>query len=127
VDASAATDITGFGLLGHAGEMARGSGVSLRIRANDVPLMPQVLELIERGTVPGGTRDNAQAHELFTTFAPSVPPALRLALSDAQTSGGMLISLSPDRLGALQTHLRGAHALCAVIGEVRAGEGIAVD
>lgn len=125
--ASAATDVTGFGLLGHAGEMARGSNVALRIHANDVPLMPLVLELIERGIVPGGTRDNAQAHAQFTTFAPSVSAALRLALSDAQTSGGMLISLSPDRFKALQAHLGGARALCAVIGEVRVGEGIAVD
>lgn len=127
VHAHAATDITGFGLLGHANEMARGSGVAFHIHANDVPVMPDVLELIERGIVPGGTRDNAAAHAQFTVFAPSVSPALRLALSDAQTSGGMLISLPPDRLSALQTHLQGAHALCAVIGEVRPGEGILVD
>jgi selenide,water dikinase len=85
------------------------------------------LDLIEAGIAPGGTRDNAEAHALFTTFAPPVPAALRLALSDAQTSGGMLISLPADRLDALAAHLDGARALCAVIGEVRAGEGIVVD
>ena len=125
--AHAATDITGFGLLGHASEMARASHVSLHIRANTVPLLPRVLELIERDAVPGGTRDNARAHAEFTTFAASVPLPLRLALSDAQTSGGLLISLPPDRLGALQALLDGAYSLCAVIGEVRPGEGITVD
>lgn len=127
VRAHAATDITGFGLLGHAGEMARGSNVALHLRASEVPLMPRVLELIERDVVPGGTRDNAQAHARFTSFAPSVPHALRLALSDAQTSGGLLISMSADRLAALQTFLHGTGALCAVIGEVRTGEGIVVE
>ena len=124
--AHAATDVTGFGLLGHAGEMMRGSGVSLHIRAADVPLMPHVLELIEAGHVPGGTKENAAANAEFTTFDPSVSPALRLALSDAQTSGGMLVALEPQNLEIFQRHLLGAHALCAVIGEIRAGEGITV-
>jgi selenide,water dikinase len=127
VQAHAATDITGFGLLGHACEMARGSGVSLHIHAQSVPLLPRVLELIERDVIPGGTRDNAETHAQFTTFAASVPAPLRLALSDAQTSGGLLVSLSPDHLPALKAQLDGAHALCAVVGEVRSGEGITVD
>lgn len=127
VSAHAATDITGFGLLGHAYEMARASHVSLHIAATSVPLLPKVLELIERGIVPGGTRDNAVTQAQFTSFGAAVPPALRLALSDAQTSGGLLVSLSPDRLSAFQAELQGAHALCAVIGEVRSGEGIVVD
>ena len=126
-DANAATDITGFGLLGHANEMARGSKVALHIEAARVPVLPHVLELIERDIVPGGTRDNAAAHAAFTSFAPSVPQALRTALSDAQTSGGLLVSLPPDRLPAFQAAMKGANALCAVIGEVRSGEGILVD
>lgn len=125
--AHAATDITGFGLLGHANEMARGSNVALRIRAADVPLLPGLLDLIEQDVIPGGTRDNAAVHAGFTTFASTVPAALRLALSDAQTSGGMLISLPPDRFERLRAELHGAHALCAVIGEVQPGEGIAVE
>jgi selenide,water dikinase len=125
--AHAATDITGFGLLGHANEMARGSKASLHIESAAVPLLPHVLELIEQDVVPGGTRDNAAVHREFTSFASGVSPALRIALSDAQTSGGMLVSLSPDRLPAFQAALQGAHAVCAVIGEVRSGEGIVVD
>lgn len=126
VEAHAATDITGFGLLGHAYEMARGSGVSIHIDANAVPLMSGVLDLIERDVLPGGSRDNAAVHAQFTTYAPSVPQALRIALSDAQTSGGLLVSLPPDSLRAFQEALEGAPVLCAVIGEVRSGEGIVV-
>lgn len=124
--AHAATDITGFGLLGHASEMARGSNVALHIDAAAVPLLPHVLDLIGRDVVPGGTRDNAKVHAAFTTFGDGVPETLRIALSDAQTSGGMLVSLPPDRLEAFRDALHGAHALCAVIGEVRSGEGITV-
>jgi len=124
--ANAATDITGFGLLGHAHEMARGSGVALHLTAKDVPIMSQVLDLIDRDVVPGGTRDNAKVHAEFTTFAQSVPGNVRLALSDAQTSGGLLVSLPAHRLPLFREALADAHALCAVIGEVRSGEGITV-
>jgi selenide,water dikinase len=124
--AHAATDITGFGLLGHAHEMARGSSVALHLNAGAIPVLDGVLDLIERDVVPGGTRDNAAVHAQFTSFADSVPNALRVALSDAQTSGGLLVSLAPDRLPAFEAAMRGAHALCATIGEVRSGEGIVV-
>jgi selenium donor protein len=126
VRAHAATDITGFGLLGHANEMARGSGVALHLNSAAIPLLPHLLDLVARDAVPGGTRDNALAHAQFTTFADSVPPPLRVALSDAQTSGGMLVSLPREQLPAFAAELHGAHALCAVIGEVRLGEGIVV-
>jgi selenide,water dikinase len=126
VDAHAATDITGFGLLGHAGEMARASRVSLHIDARAVPLLPHVLELIERDVVPGGTRDNAAVHAEFVSYEDAVRYEVRMALSDAQTSGGLLVSLAPNRLAAFQREMQGARALCAVIGEVRTGEGIVV-
>lgn len=127
VHAHAATDITGFGLLGHASEMARGSGVALRIDSSAVPVLDNVLGLAERDVVPGGTRDNAAVHAQFTTFDSSVPHALRVVFSDAQTSGGLLVSLAPERLAAFRAQLEGTRALCAVIGEVRTGEGILVD
>jgi selenide, water dikinase len=124
--ADAATDITGFGLLGHGGELARASGVGLRIEAAAVPIMDRVLDLIRDDVVPGGTRNNVRTHAEFTTFSPSVDDATRVALSDAQTSGGLLISVPPERLERLCAGLRAARVLDAVIGEVTQGKGIAV-
>jgi len=124
--AHAATDITGFGLLGHGGELARASGVRLIIEARAVPIMDGVLDLIQADVVPSGTRNNVRTHATFTTFADSVDEATRVALSDAQTSGGLLISVAPDRLEALRRALRAANVLDAVIGEVTEGQGITV-
>jgi selenide, water dikinase len=124
--AHAATDITGFGLLGHGEEMARASGVGFTIDSEAVPFMPYVLDLIREGIVPGGTEHNARTHAAFTTFDPSVSAAVRIGLSDAQTSGGLLISLPPDRVEGLLAELRDANVLDAVIGTVREGSGIAV-
>ena len=124
--ANAATDITGFGVLGHGGELARASGVGLRIEARAVPLMDDVLDLIRDDVVPGGTRNNVRTHAAFTTFAASVDEATRIALSDAQTSGGLLISVPRERLELLRARLRAARVLDAVIGEVVEGEGITV-
>jgi selenide,water dikinase len=124
--AHAATDVTGFGLLGHADEMARASGVGFTIDAEAVPFMPFVLDLIREGVVPSGTEHNARTHAAFTTFDPAVPPAVRIGLSDAQTSGGLLISVAPDRLPGLLHDLRAAALLDAVVGTVREGSGILV-
>ncbi len=125
-NAHAATDVTGFGLLGHADNVARASNVQLVVNARSVPFMPAVLDLIEAGMVPGGTRHNSETHAAFTTFAPSVPEPLRIGLSDAQTSGGLLISVARDRVEQLSRDLCAHGALAAVIGEVREGAGIDV-
>jgi selenide,water dikinase len=124
--AHAATDVTGFGLLGHAGEMARASRVRLRIVASRVPIFPRVLDLIAVGIVPCGTRKNAKEHASFVEFAQSVPEAVRIALSDAQTSGGLLIAIAPERADALRDALIAQGALAAEIGEVEPGSGISV-
>lgn len=124
--AQAATDVTGFGLLGHANNLARASNVRLAFEANAVPFMSRVLELIEAGLVPGGTRHNAETQAEFTDFAPSVPDAVRIGLSDAQTSGGLLISIARERVAALVRDLQDRGTLAAVIGEVREGAGIEV-
>ncbi|HVN70284.1 MAG TPA: selenide, water dikinase SelD [Candidatus Binatia bacterium] len=124
--ARAATDITGFGLLGHAGAMARASNVRLTIDARAVPFMDRVLELIAAGVVPGGTRHNAETHAVFTEFDAAVPDAVRVGLSDAQTSGGLLIAIPPDRLDPLLRELRAGHVLAAVVGEAGEGRGIFV-
>jgi selenide,water dikinase len=124
--ADAATDITGFGLLGHAENMTRASNVRFVIDAAAVPFMSRVLELIGAGIVPGGTRHNAETHAAYTEFAPSTPSEVRIALSDAQTSGGLLISIGRENLSMLVRELNDRSAMAAVVGEVREGSGIEV-
>jgi selenide, water dikinase len=124
--ANAATDITGFGLLGHAENITRASNVRFIIEAAAVPFMSRVLELIGAGIVPGGTRHNSETHATFTEFAPSTAREVRLALSDAQTSGGLLISIAADRLPVLVRECNDRDVLAAVVGEVREGSGIDV-
>jgi len=97
----AATDVTGFGLLGHLHNMLAASGVSAEIDAASVPLFPHAVELAERGAVPGGTTRNREALAPHVTFADQVPEPVRVLLFDAQTSGGLLIAVDPDRASAL--------------------------
>jgi len=125
--AHAATDITGFGLLGHGYELARASGVQLRLGASSVPIYQLARDLIAIGIAPGGSRKNASEHEVFTTFAADVPSDLRLLLSDAQTSGGLLIAIAPHRLAKLLEGLREPDALASIVGRIEAGSGIIVE
>jgi selenide,water dikinase len=98
----AATDVTGFGLLGHLRELADGSGLGAEIDADAVPLFDGILDLVARGHAPGGTRANlANAEATGTTFDDRIHAGLRLALADAQTSGGLLIAAAEDRAPAL--------------------------
>ncbi len=120
-----ATDVTGYGLVGHGGELARASGVALAIDAHRVPLFAGVLELIEQGVVPGGSQENLADHARFTQYADGVGAALRTVLSDAQTSGGLLIAL--PRAGAERVLAELADlGTVALIGEVLAGPAGAV-
>ena len=118
--ANGATDVTGYGLVGHAGEMARASGVALVIDARRVPLFDSVLELIARDAVPGGTRDNLAEHAAFTRYDAGVDEALRVALSDAQTSGGLLVAIPRDGANAMLSDLGDVDGV-AIIGEVMDG------
>ena len=122
----AATDVTGYGLLGHGNEMAHASGVRFRISAARVPVYALAREMVAVGITPGGSRANAVEHAAFTTFEAGVPEDLRLLLSDAQTSGGLLIAVGPDELHALLSGLHEPDALAAVIGSVEAGRGIVI-
>jgi selenide,water dikinase len=96
-----ATDVTGFGLLGHLHNMLAASGVSAEIDAASVPLFPNAVELAERGAIPGGTKRNRDALSPEVKFGPEVPEPIRVLLFDAQTSGGLLIAVDPDRAGVL--------------------------
>lgn len=114
-----ATDITGFGLLGHAREMALSSEVTLRIAANSVPLLSGVLELAQRGIVSGGAGRNREFLCDSITWKRTPEPALETLLYDSETSGGLLVALEPGAAEELVKRLadRG-HAHVAVIGEV---------
>jgi selenide,water dikinase len=113
----AATDVTGFGLLGHLREMTQGSKVRARLHAARIPLLPDVLALAEAGLVPGGTKRNLQAVAETVRWDPAIPEALRTVIGDAQTSGGLLVATphGPALLAAL--HAAGV-AGAAQIGEV---------
>jgi selenide,water dikinase len=91
--ANACTDITGFGLLGHAYELARASGVTLNIESKAVPLLPDVLELISQGMLTRGDKNNRIYVGETVTFDSGVTPQMQSALFDPQTAGGLLISL----------------------------------
>ncbi len=116
---SAATDVTGFGLLGHLAEMVRAAGLGARIRAADVPVLEGARDLAAAGLVPGGTRRNKDAVADLVAWHASVDEVDRLLLCDAQTSGGVLIAVPPERSDALLNRLREAGTLvAAVIGEM---------
>ncbi len=111
------TDVTGFGLLGHAMEMAKGSGVGLRIAKDQVPLLPRVRELAVKGFVPGGTKNNFAHIQESVAFPESMDQTDRWILCDAVTSGGLLISAAPSDSDGLLEALREAGVEASRIGE----------
>lgn len=124
VEAHAATDVTGFGLLGHLSEMVRGSAVGATVYARRVPLIDGTRALAERGLIPGGSRRNLAAVEPMVRFTPTLGEVDRLVLADAQTSGGLLIAVAPERRGELVERLLVAGTLAAsVIGEITTETG----
>ena len=91
-----ATDVSGFGLLGHLNEICEASKVSAEIKYDDLPLLPGVNELASDGIIPGGTKRNLSFAISFTHFHNQLTKIQKLISADAQTSGGLLISLPPD-------------------------------
>ena len=120
---SAATDITGFGLLGHLSHIARQSGVCLRLENDAIPILPRACELATEGFVTGGGVSNAEYLAELVTFDPAVPADQREVFFDPQTSGGLCIAVAPGKLAALLTALQ-KHGVetRAVIGRVEEGE-----
>jgi selenide,water dikinase len=114
----ACTDVTGFGLIGHALEMAKGSGVGIRLIANDVPLLPRVRELAEEGFVPGGTKNNFAHVQGSVTFPDTLDQIGQWILCDAVTSGGLLISVAGDQADELLSKLKLAGVEASMIGEI---------
>ena len=122
VGVHAATDVTGFGLLGHLHNLARASGVAAEVWAHEVPLLAGAREAAECGAIPGGSRRNRQSLADLVTFGPGVEEVVAALLCDAQTSGGLLIALPEDRVPALVAALvRERTPAAAVIGRVVAG------
>jgi selenide,water dikinase len=105
VGAHACTDVTGFGLLGHALEMARASGVALELDASRVPLIGGVAELAAMGMIPAGSFANRSFCAAAVTVDAAVDPLLADLLADAQTSGGLLIAVAAERAEALHAAL----------------------
>ncbi|HSC58369.1 MAG TPA: selenide, water dikinase SelD [Gemmatimonadales bacterium] len=116
-----ATDITGFGLLGHLGNVLAGSGLGAEVWVDALPLLPGARELAEAGVVPGGTERNYKAAD-GTRWAPGLSRAEQVLCCDAQTSGGLLLAVRPERAEALVAALRAERTpAAAVIGQLVAG------
>jgi selenide,water dikinase len=120
--AHAATDITGFGLLGHLNEMAAGSGLAATIRFADVPVLAGTAELAQAGVVPGGTERNLAAAREFTDPGAGLAEWQLLVAADAQTSGGLLVAIAPADAGALEAEMLRLGVDAVRVGELRAGE-----
>lgn len=118
----AATDVTGFGLLGHLHNMLNASGVSAELDAASVPLLPKAAELAEAGAVPGGTKRNREALSAHVKFGAEIPDPIRVLLFDAQTSGGLLIAVDSNRVSPLLAALeREGTPVAARIGRITRG------
>ena len=123
VGVNSCTDITGFGLMGHLRGMVQGSNASAKIRVADVPVLPGVWELLEKGTVPGGTFRNLSSVDDVVDWDPALSEEQRLLMCDAQTSGGLLISLPSAKLDQLLSELDASGVQTrAVVGEITAGD-----
>lgn len=123
VEVHAATDVTGFGLLGHLHEMLQASGWSAEVYARAVPILDSVWDCIEQKAIPGGTQANRRHLEDKVDFAPDVPEKLRIVLFDAITSGGLLLAVPEERIDSLLKQLIMYRTpAAAVIGRVQKGE-----
>ncbi len=117
-DARAATDVTGFGLLGHLLEMAAGAGLAAEVEFGAVPMLDEALEMARLGLFPGGARTNYEAYLDRLDFDPALEEWQRLLLTDPQTSGGLLICFAPERLDRALEALRLAGVSASVVGRL---------
>jgi selenide,water dikinase len=119
------TDITGFGFLGHANEMAQASGVSLRFEFAKFPFLSGARSYAEKGIFPGGAFDNKGHFEKFVTFEGLDEPS-QMLLFDPQTSGGLLFGIAPEKLSAFEVRAKELNQHYWLVGEARSGSGIEV-
>jgi selenide,water dikinase len=118
VGVSTATDITGFGLIGHLNEVLTASKRTVRLHARQVPVFEEAISIAELGMVPGGTRANQKSYDPFVEWSADVSAIDRVLLNDAQTSGGLLIFVPKDKKEKLVAALRKENILAAHIGDV---------
>ncbi len=119
VGVNACADVTGFGLIGHLRLIAQGSKAGARISFSAVPLLEGAWKLLEGGIAPGGTHRNLKSLDPLVKWHPDIDELTKLMLCDAQTSGGLLIAVSPAKLDALLRELEAAGVETrAVIGEI---------
>lgn len=122
VGVSTATDITGFGFIGHMWEVLNASGLLARVHANSVPHFSDVLAFAEKGVVPGGTKANFQTFSRNVKYSGAVDDARKILLNDAQTSGGLLIFVPADKKEKLVSALESENILAAYVGDTLEGE-----
>lgn len=114
-----ATDVTGFGLLGHATKMAQASGVSIQFESDKLPILPSVIDLLEMGCVPGAAFRNLKYVKDDIHVANTCSTEHKMVACDAQTSGGLLVAVDADKADSLlaDLHASGLHPDAAIIGE----------
>jgi selenide,water dikinase len=114
-DVHGCTDVTGFGLIGHAREMALASGVTLEIDVNQIEFLPGAVEYARQGAIPGGLKNNKEFASCVVESAREIPPEIENLLYDPQTSGGLLISMPEKDAAALLDQLKGAYRIGRVL------------
>jgi len=114
----AMTDITGFGMIGHAREIALASNISLRLYASRIPLLEGALECVRAGHIPGGLKANREFAECVVGYGEGIPEEIKTILFDPQTAGGLLVSVAPEDATELTLALNAAGVPAVEIGEV---------
>jgi selenide,water dikinase len=122
----AGTDITGFGFLGHSVELATSSRVRLQLWLQAIPFFDGALAYAKQGHIPGGSADNKLYFSESVAFSPDIDDHKQMLLFDAQTSGGLLLALQPDKLAGFMSRAAEMDQGAWLVGEVVEGEGIQV-
>ena len=123
----ACTDITGFGLLGHAYEMASGSGVTIRLDSKAIPLLDGCVELAEMGIIPAGAYRNMDYVKEHLRVTEGVKQVYVDLIADPQSSGGLLISLPPEEAADLVRRLQGVSSCAAIVGSILPDQGCSLE
>ena len=125
VGVSTATDITGFGLIGHLNEVLTASRCRARLHAGRIPYFDEAVRLVKNDIAPGGTLGNLKIYNQYVRWAEDLPEYEKVLMNDAQTSGGLLIFVPAEKKEQLVTDLQKEGILAAHIGDVAEGDAAA--